>query len=99
MQHIPIFVISLPHARERRIHVSAHLSRLGLSYTLVDGIDGTDLSAEERRTLVADGHDYHPGVIGCYLSHMSVYDRIVAQNIDLCLILEDDAVLNPSFAP
>jgi GR25 family glycosyltransferase involved in LPS biosynthesis len=33
-----------------------------------------------------------PGVLGCYLSHVHVYENIVLNRIPVALVLEDDAV-------
>ena len=34
------------------------------------------------------------GSIGCYLSHLKIYDEIVKNNIEYAIILEDDCVIN-----
>ncbi|MCA6071147.1 MAG: glycosyltransferase family 25 protein [Endomicrobium sp.] len=38
------------------------------------------------------------GEIGCALSHIGVCKRIVDENINLALVLEDDAVLNDNIS-
>ncbi len=94
-QKIHIFVISLDRAPERRRSIEQHLSSLDLTYEIVDAVDGKLLSTEECDKLLAPGVSYAPGVIGCYLSHLSVYQKILDREISLALILEDDARLNP----
>lgn len=37
------------------------------------------------------------GELGCALSHMSIYHKMVEENIELALILEDDCLLSPDF--
>lgn len=76
-----------------------HLSELGLEFEMLDAVDGNSLSEQEIKNLLAPGANYIPGVVGCYLSHINAYQRIIDQNIDMALILEDDARLNPSFVP
>lgn len=36
----------------------------------------------------------HPGALGCYLSHYSLWKKIVDENINYALILEDDVEIN-----
>jgi len=99
-QALRIFVISLTRAAERRASVSAHLQALGLEYELVDGVDGRELPAEEHARLLAPGVTFSsPGVVGCYMSHMAVYRRLVETGDAAALVLEDDAALNPAIVP
>jgi hypothetical protein len=99
MAQIPIFVISLARAPERRRFMQEQLDSLGLSYEIVDATDGKLIPEVERTRLQAPGACYVPGVIGCYMSHIGVYQLIVDRNLPVALILEDDAVLNPSLVP
>lgn len=99
-QALRIFVISLARAAERRASVSAHLEALGLEYELVDGVDGQALPPEAHARLLAPGVTFpSPGVVGCYMSHMTVYHRLLESGADAALVLEDDAALNPAIVP
>lgn len=99
MSRVPVFVISLARAQERRDRICAHLRRLGVDFDLLDGVDGQRIPPDRRRAMQADGRDFHPGVIGCYLSHMDAYRRLLAGGSEVALILEDDARLDPRFVP
>lgn len=94
-QNLPIFVISLARAPERRKSIEQHLCNLGLSYEIVNAVDGNLLPVDEQKKLLAPGVSYVPGVIGCYLSHVRVYQTILDRKIPIALVLEDDARLNP----
>ena len=94
-QRIPVFVISLATAAERRGKISRHLSALGIAFRIVDGVDGRALPEARQRELLAPGQLYHAGVIGCYLSHLAAYQAVVDENFDVALVLEDDARLSP----
>ncbi len=94
IQKIPVFVISLARAPDRRTSISQHLKSLNVDFRLVDAVDGTAMSAESRAELLAPGASLNPGEIGCYLSHINVYKIISEENIPAALILEDDARLN-----
>lgn len=96
-QAISIFVISLGRAPERRAAIKEHLDSLGLQYEMVDAVDGNELSQEEIEGYTKPGFTYIAGVIGCYLSHILVYEKIIEKNLQIALILEDDALLNPKF--
>jgi glycosyl transferase, family 25 len=99
MQRIPVFAVSLVRAQQRRASMIAHLRKLGCGFELVDAVDGALLPPDQRRALQAEGTDLHPGTIGCYLSHMEVYRRIVAAGLPAALVLEDDARLDPRIVP
>lgn len=94
-QAIPIFVISLERAPERRHAITSHLDSLGLEYEVINGVDGKQLSEQEILDVLGEGVSFDRGVIGCYLSHIKVYKLILERNISMALILEDDAILHP----
>jgi glycosyl transferase family 25 len=97
-QQIPIYVISLARNVERRAFITSHLESLDLAYTLVEGVDGRAMPEAERDALVSPAFrqsvgTVNPGIVGCYLSHVRVYQMIADRNDAVSLILEDDAVL------
>ncbi len=98
-QAIPVFVVSLARAWKRREAVVAHLRSLGVAFELMDAVDGQTIPPEQRRAMQPEGVDHPPGVLGCYLSHMNIYRRMVAEHLPVALCLEDDARLNPAFVP
>src|SRR5689334_20734130 len=98
-QAVPIFVISLAAAPLRRQRICEHLDSLGLTYTLVDAVDGRSLTAAELRAVDGTGGAWPLGAVGCYLSHINVYRSILQQSLPLSLILEDDARLNEKVVP
>ena len=40
------------------------------------------------------GHALSFGEVGCAMSHIRVYERIVAEGIERCVVLEDDIYLH-----
>ena len=98
MQEIPVYVISLVRAQDRRHAISKHLQALGIRYKLIDAVDGREMSSDERSNVTAPGVILHPGAVGCYLSHLKAYEDIVRGQHPVALILEDDARLNPKFS-
>jgi glycosyl transferase family 25 len=95
---IPVFVISLKRSVERRDHTTKQLNDLGVPFQIIEAIDGVELSDYE----IINNHDYgiyksgfHSSYlrkeeIGCVLSHLKIFRRIVDEKIKLACILEDD---------
>lgn len=98
MQKIPVYVISLARAPERRAAISEHLTSLGIEFEIVDAVDGRKLSAEYLASVTALGVKLSPGMIGCNLSHYELTKKLLASSADIALFLEDDARLHPSVA-
>lgn len=100
---LPCFVISLARDEERRSHMQAQLSALSLSAEFVPAVDGrnlvsTELAAYDRqRALRVYGVEMMPTEIGCFLSHYRLYERILREDIEVALIMEDDLEIRPEF--
>jgi glycosyl transferase family 25 len=93
----PIFVINLATSPERRRACAEHLTRLGLTPTFVDAVDGRTMSDAEIAALVdEDGRlrrapkPLSKAEVGCYLSHWKVLETIVAEGLPQALVMEDD---------
>ncbi len=95
LQTLPVYVISLEGAVDRQATLKAHLDAVGIQFELIDAVNGQVLNRQRLRDINPAGN-MSPGQVGCYLSHIHVYERIVAQGTSVALILEDDAVLHPS---
>ncbi len=98
-----VFVINLDSSTDRLAHMHATLSRLGLSYERIPAIDGTKLSQDEIKHRYSSfwfqlfhGRQMSPGELGCALSHKLAYRRIVEDQLDWGLVLEDDVLLDDS---
>lgn len=100
----PIFVISLADDLDRRASVSARLSDLDLSFTIIDAIDGRQwLHPDYEHLIDRDGSQkvigrrMSDGEYACALSHRSIYTRILDEGLPGAVILEDDAIIEDSF--
>jgi glycosyl transferase family 25 len=90
------YVINLERSPDRRAHIIAELSRTGLDYEIIKGIDGRDLDLRDPAIVDASlvaGSAFPAGVAGTALSHLKVYQTIVADGLDEALVLEDDTTL------
>jgi glycosyl transferase, family 25 len=101
----PIWVVSLRRSPERRASVAACLSGLGLPFEFVDAADGRDLSPQETLASCNSseavrllGRDLTPGEIGCSLSHLRLYHRLVDSGLEDAVILEDDVIPDAAFS-
>jgi glycosyl transferase, family 25 len=98
---LPVFVINLPRDTQRRQHMSRLLGALDLCGEFIAAVDGRTLSAADRsaydpdRALRVYGVPMMDTEIGCYLSHYRLYERIVREEIETALILEDDLEISP----
>lgn len=102
-----IFMINLKRRPERRIKMELTLKELGIDYTYFEAVDGRKLTdeviAEKGIVLMPEYLDpYHKrpmkmGEIGCFLSHYTIWQRMVENNLEEVLILEDDIKFEPYF--
>lgn len=98
-----IWLINLDRDTARRAAMEAQLTALGLSFTRFPAIYGKDhLDTLSKR---ADAGAYArnmgsailPGKMGCYASHVAVWETFLASDHKVALILEDDVVFHDDF--
>jgi glycosyl transferase family 25 len=90
------YVINLARSLDRRAHITAELQKTGLEYEFITAVDGRDLDLEDP-TIVDSAllakNSFPAGTAGCALSHLRTYEKIIADDLDEALILEDDVIL------
>lgn len=97
-------MINLPRSTARRRNMADQLERAGLEHEFIEAVDGRALTSSERAELVDEAAVANspnwltPGAIGCALSHLRAYQRILESADEVALILEDDVVLPPTIA-
>lgn len=91
---VQIFVINLKSSSGRRELLQKRLDELNLDAEFIEAVNGYDLTESEMalHTLPLN-YAYMKGEVGCALSHQSIYKKMVDDNIDTALILEDDVSL------
>lgn len=96
-----IFVINLDKNIERLNKITSRLDGLGLPFERFPAILGRALSEEEKSQVVnrflwwcAGGRPVMDGEIGCALSHLGVYRKMIADGLDMACIFEDDVILD-----
>ena len=98
----PIFVINLERDVERRRHMTETLGALGLAAEFVAAVNGRALPAACRaaydpaKALRVYGVPMWDNEIACYFSHYGIWQRMVAEGIEVALVLEDDVHVEPA---
>ncbi|MBA6390354.1 glycosyltransferase family 25 protein [Colwellia sp. BRX10-3] len=102
--HCPVYVINLDCAQERMLSMDEQLSRNEINYERIPAVKGNNLTKTEinieysailnRKYFRAD---LSLGEIGCYISHKNVWRKMVAENIEFAVILEDDMIIEKNF--
>lgn len=76
--------------------MGTELQKTGLEYEIVAAVDGRDLDLHDAATIapaLLANNDFPQGTAGCALSHLRVYEQILALGLDHALVLEDDVEL------
>ena len=94
-------VINLDRSADRLRAVADRLDAAGLAWARHKASEVTALEALEHPLYRGDqarkwfGRDLSTGEIGCYLSHLSIFESALARGDDIILVLEDDALPAP----
>lgn len=102
-----IYVINLEEATDRKKYVSNLLSSENISFEFFEAFNGRKKFPTDQLRLdfIKENFFLGPrwkpsvGQIGCWMSHVNIWKHIVKNNIETCLILEDDitfGVHNPN---
>lgn len=100
---LPIFVISLADAIDRRTQIAAQMLHYGLAFEFVNAVNGRSLNAEQEALVDKNwqarrsGEPMRPSEIGCAMSHALLWKRILKEGHPSAIILEDDAIINQDF--
>ena len=99
-----IFVIRKD-SKDRRKEMESQMKSLGLAFEFFDAIDGRQGLPNKYESMVDRklakkriGADISDSEIACALSHALVCKKIIDENIDNAIILEDDCILGDDFA-
>lgn len=99
-----VFLINLDKSQDRLEVCRQNLARYGIEFERVPAVYGKDLSQQQIDQFY-DGQSNQTGYkkplsigeLGCYLSHVHCWQKIIAEDLDYALILEDDFKLSESF--
>ncbi|WP_296423509.1 glycosyltransferase family 25 protein [Yoonia sp.] len=100
---VGIWLINLARDSDRLAGMKTQLDAMGLTYTRFDAIYGKDHAAELAKRADAAayarnmGSPILPGKMGCFASHVAVWEAFIASDYKVALILEDDVVFHDDF--
>jgi glycosyl transferase, family 25 len=100
---IPAIVINLDRSPDRLVHIKAEFARAGMFFERFRGVDGRKLPDGAKPYFCdAAGRLVSPltaGEIGCYASHLAIWQRIAAGGYGpAALVCEDDIELSDDLA-
>lgn len=104
MKPIPAIVINLDRSTDRLAAMECECARIGMPFERFPAVDGLDLPPSLRLYFCgADGElrsPLRPGEIGCYASHLGVWQRIAAGDYGpAALVSEDDIRFDDDSVP
>ena len=104
MKRFKIFVINLNESTERLERLKSEFERIGLDFERIPAVDGRKLSENQilkHYSPELNREKYFKPLskpeIGVYLSHLTACEKIISENLDFGITLEDDIVLKDGF--
>lgn len=105
-KNLPVlFVLNLDFNPERLASLQRQTDALGLEMQRIAGVNGAALTEQEVARVYSPElnrkyyrHGLTRGKIGCYLGHKKIWQKILDEDIDCAVILEDDAILEAHFS-
>ncbi len=95
------FVVNLDRDSDRLETMKQEVGQYGLSFERLPAVYGRDLPPEELKTAQIAPEkrrfwlkDFTPGQIGCYLSHLDAWNRLVKSTEEWAFVQEDDIKFN-----
>ena len=93
------FLINLDCSVERLRIAKERAEKAGIVFERISGVDGRKLPITVKRQSVcwirswlARGIKLNDGEIGCALSHIAIYRKMMEEKIPIALVLEDDVL-------
>ncbi len=98
-----VFVVNLDAAQDRMAFMKEQLEGLGIAYERFPAIYGKALPPETLkkyhapfRQWLKNGITLSLSEIGCALSHLTIFQKMVDENLPMACIVEDDSKLLPT---
>jgi glycosyl transferase family 25 len=99
---LPVHIISLKTAHNRRDRAAAQLTRQSIDFSFFDALDGTAGAklferCDDAAFVLHTGRVTTAGEIGCFASHKALWQKCADENRSL-MIMEDDFKLSRQFS-
>lgn len=93
------FVINLDRETGRLAWMTMAFHRMGLGFERFSAIDKTALDDDIiNRLVIRDHHNWSPGEVACFMSHIAVWRRIAEGSDAHAVVLEDDVYFSQDAA-
>ncbi|MFQ3203558.1 MAG: glycosyl transferase family 25 [Pseudoalteromonas tetraodonis] len=100
---IPFYIINMQGCEDRWETTLKRLTSLHLNAERFEATIGKNLSEEEtlkwycpKKNKKRYNRNLSAGEIGCYVSHMRLWQKMVNENMPFCVVLEDDLFIEAS---
>ena len=93
---LPIFCINLERSIERREKMQKQFKKIKAPAQFIKAFDGNDIT-QNLLDRVGYKNQITKNELGCFLSHLYLYEKIIAENIDMAIICEDDCNFKISY--
>ena len=97
-----MFVVNLDRRADRmeKFRENSRDIERAFAYERYPAIYGRNLVSTPQLQRIFDGNDYNmrAGMVGCAMSHISLYIKLINSNCDMYCIVEDDVEFVPNFA-
>lgn len=104
MIETPIFIVNLKLDIKKKHYMKQLLSEHLLDFNFIDAVNGSELDSNyidkitnEGKSISEYGKILTKGELGCALSHISIYMKMINENIDQAIVFEDDIELTKGF--
>lgn len=94
----------MPKSKERWEYISNQIAKFNLDCERAEGIDISTLSQSELDKYYSfeNNKKMYPrvlskGEIGCYIAHIKCWEKLIEENLDFAIILEDDIFIDDKF--
>lgn len=93
------YIINLDRREDRMENIENACRKINLKYERFSACDGENLNKykEDIDKYFDKNHNLIPAQIGCALSHIKIWEKILENNYNNTLILEDDAIIPNNF--
>ncbi|CAI8006303.1 Procollagen galactosyltransferase 1 [Geodia barretti] len=106
-----IYVVNLARRPERRARMTTLLDEMGYNYTIFNAIDGRNLNDSyledelgiryldiELDEFEANNKKMRKGQVGCFLSHYTIWKKMLEEKQETILVMEDDVKFKTFFS-
>ncbi|UTC76287.1 glycosyltransferase family 25 protein [Treponema sp. OMZ 792] len=97
-----VFIVNLKESTDRRQHMIEEMKKTNLQYEFFDAVNGKDIKNieevyDKESAIKEYGRELKLGEIGCAMSHLLIFKKMIEEDIEQALIFEDDIIISNDF--